>query len=189
MKTILFLLVSAALAFGQFNFSGYRDTAYVSDFQSDSAGVTRAFELSRYENLRLYACADDTTEAGYDSDSICFQWGIEMGDIVLNTSGTRDTTWQERYVVDTFDIITTANMVKPVLTLDSIGMFNNPKSFIDTVNVSGWAVQNCEPFYRIPWSPIYRFWYAGLAGNRIEDGFIPLMFGQTRRFYVNVHNN
>lgn len=189
MKAILIIMLFAVLAIGQVNYSGYKDTALVTDFNADSTGVTRAFELSAYEELRVYALADDTSSAGYASDSIHFHWGIETGNIVLNTSNKKDTTWITRFVVDTFDILTAANMVTQYKVIGTAGTATITTLFIDTVNVAGWAVQDRLMFPSITslWAPIYRFWYTGL-GNNITGSYVKLVFGQTRRLSLYVHN-
>lgn len=179
MIRVLFLLVMlCSLATAQKNFSGYKDTAKVSDFNADSSGVTKAFELSRYENILFYAMADDTAETGYASDSIQFRWGVEFLNVVLNSSNKQDTAILGRIECDTFDILTTANLVVQIKQVDTTGYFNWFKNFIDTVGVTGYAVQHSAP---IPfWSPIFRFWYIGLAGNKV-DSYVKLVFGQSRR--------
>jgi hypothetical protein len=184
MKTILFVLVSAALAFGQFNFSGYRDTVAVAAFKGTAAGVTKAFDMSRYEEMRVSAMADDTVEAGYDSDSAHFFWGIQVGDVVLNASGLRDTTWRDRFIVDTFDILTAANLVAPTYTIDSAAL-DPHRVFIDTISVTGYAVQSRQ--VNPPSWPIFRFFYTWLAGNRVSSSYVVLLFSVSRKLYSNVH--
>lgn len=189
-KFFALLLLIGGFTFGQMNYSGYKDTVAVSDFNADSSGVTKAFDLSRYEDLRVAVYADDSSEAGYDSDSINFAWGIQFGNVVINTSGLRDTTWQGRYTVDTFDILTAGNLTPNYYNIDSSGYYQKTRLFIDTSNVTGWAVQDRQPFInacRRPWAPLFRFWYIGL-GDNITGSFVELMFGQTRELYSNVHN-
>jgi len=185
MKSILLVLLIAGIVAAQFNYSGYRDTVAVTAFNADSSGVTRAFELSQFENLRVHAMANDTSSAGYDGDSIQFQWGIQLGDIVINSSAKRDTTWLEKILVDTFDIMTAGNLVAPVKTTDSLGFVGQARLFIDTSNVTGYAIQSraVVPY----WAPIFRFWYAGI-GDNITGSYVRLIFGQTRRQYSVVHN-
>lgn len=188
MKSFLLVLSVVCACMAQFNYSGWKDTAAVNGWRGTASGTTRAFELSQYENIRFYACAVDTHIVGYGSDSIHFQWGIEIGDVIQNRSGFRDTSWQERIIIDTFNIRTSANLVKQYKVIDSSGTVYNLNSFIDTIGVAGWAVQDRNPFNGMPWAPIFRYWYIGMAGNRTADGYIPLMFGQSRRVYLNVHN-
>jgi hypothetical protein len=186
MKWIVLLFVMISLSFGQANYSGYGDTVAVSSFNADSASSTRAFELSKYEDILLYVMADDTSSAGYDSDSIHFHWGIEFLDVVKNSSGVADTAVIGRIVCDTFDILTAANLVVPVHVIDTTGGFNWFKDFIDTTGVSGYAIQHSAP---VPyWAPIFKFWYAGL-GNNVTGSYIPMVFGQSRRLYINVRDN
>lgn len=185
MKTITLILFAIVLCFGQSNWSGYGDTVAVSSFNADSAATTRAFELSKYEDLLFYVMADDTSSAGYDSDSIHFHWGVEFLNVVKNSSGVRDTAVIGRIVCDTFDILTAANLVVPVNAIDTTGGFNWFKDFIDTSNVTGYAIQHSAP---VPyWTPIFKFWYAGLTKN-ITGSYIPMVFGQSRRLYSIVHN-
>lgn len=179
---VMFVVV---VANAQKNYTGYRDTVLVADFNADSAGVTRAFELSQYEAMRLYALADDTSSDGYASDSVLFKWGIQIGNVMINTSNVKDTTWGERVLIDTFDIATADNLVEQELSIDTIyGSTHQLRLFIDTINVSGFAVQ--DRFVPMPnWGPVFRFYYAGLTGNKIES-YIALVFGQSRRTYTNV---
>ncbi|MBN1294374.1 MAG: hypothetical protein JXB48_21235 [Candidatus Latescibacteria bacterium] len=180
---LIFAIVVSAIC--QYNYSGYKDTAGVIDFNADSSGFTKALELSQYENMRVSVMANDTSSSGYASDSIFFQWGIQLGDVVINSSGIRDTTWLEKILVDTFDIATSGNLVVPVKTPDSLGYCGQAKLFIDTSNVTGYAVQNRAVFPY--WSPVFRFWYSGLTGN-ITGSYVRLIFAQTRRLYNYVHN-
>ena len=129
MKWITILLAAVVLSFGQDNYSGYGDTVAVSDFNADSVGITRAFELSKFESMLFYVMADDTSSAGYDGDSIHFHWGIELLDVVKNSSGVKDTAVIGRIVCDTFDIMTAGNLVIPIHVIDTTGNFNWFKDF------------------------------------------------------------
>jgi hypothetical protein len=173
---ILILILFNALVFSQPNYSGYKDTVAVADFQGTGTGTTRAFVLN-YKKLRVSALADDTAETGYASDSIQFQWGIQTGNVLLNSSGKRDTTWQEKLVVDTFDILTAANLVAPTYLIDTVGLENMYDLFIDTIGITGFAAQ--DVLIKHPLSPIFRFWYLGLDGNRTADGYVVLIFSAT----------
>lgn len=184
MKTFLFVLASVAVSFGQFNFSGYKDTVAVAGFKGTATGTTRAFELSRYEDLRVSAMANDTVEPGYDSDSAHFFWGVQVGDIVINTSGRRDTTWLDKFIVDTFNILTAGNLVPPAYTLDSASLAPH-RVFIDTLNVTGFAIQSRR--INPPSWPIFRFFYTGLAGNRVSSSCVVLVFSVSYKLYSNVH--
>lgn len=177
-RVLLLVLISISLLSAQDNYSGYKDTVAVASFNADSSGVTRAFDLSQYEDILLSVSADDTSSDGYASDSIKFQWGVEFLNVNINSSGKKDTSIICRILCDTFDILTSANLVVQTKTPDTLGYYSRPLKFIDTVGVTGYAVQHCPiiPY----WSPLFRFWYAGLTGN-ITGSYNTLIFAQTRR--------
>ena len=187
MKALTLILLLSSLLFAQFNWSGINDTCAVSSFNADSTGVTRAFQLSQYEAMRFYVMADDTSEDGYDSDSILFKWGFQVGNIVKNSSAAFDTTWGEKVLVDTFDIATAGNLVEQELSIDTaLGNTYQLRDFIDTTNITGFAVQ--DRYIPAPnWGPLFRFYYAGLTGN-ITGSYVKMVFGQSRRTYSNVRN-
>jgi len=178
MKSLVLLLCLLSVTFAQVNSSGYKDTAIVY-FQGVDSGYTKAFELSQYENMSFAVSADDTLEAGFADDSTNFRWGIQRGIVFINSSNRQDTSWRTKYELDTFDILTAANMVVQTTVVDTSGNAQEVKGFIDTVGVTGRAVQECSPLIR--WAPLVRFWYVGLAGNRVEDGNIRTIFSMTRR--------
>lgn len=184
MKKLLIFIFTAICAIGSYaesNHSGIYDTAKISAFQGVGTGVSKAFNLSMYENLCVTVSADDTARAGFASDSVKFRWGVEFGNIVMNmATGSKDTTWVERILVDTF-FDTVTNFVKTVYSVDTLGNYSRVLKFIDTVNVSGCAVQDRSV---IPyWRPLMRFWYAGITGNVASTGFVKLMFAMERRYY------
>jgi len=187
MKTLILIMSIIGMVAAQMNYSGYRDTVLVTGFQSTGTGTTRGFEFSQFENVRLFAMANDTSATGFASDSINFQWGISIGDVVINSSGKRDTTWQECVVIDTFNTLTAANMVQRYMVPDTTtGNVPTPRKYVDTVNVTGYAVQ--DRAITPAWSPVFRYWYTGLTGNKVSSSYIKLIFGQSRRVYSNVHN-
>jgi hypothetical protein len=186
MRVLFLIPLLCSIALAQFNTTGYRDTVLVNGFQGTGTGSTKAMELSQYENMRLSALANDTSAAGYASDSIKFRWGMQFGVPIMNSSGKLDTTWQEKIEIDTFDIKTAVNLVAPTYTIDSLGNFKICKKFIDTTNVTGYAVQSRDILLP-PWSPIFRFWYIGLTGNKVSISYVKLMFAITRRISSYVH--
>ena len=177
-RVFLLLTILCSTIFAQKNFSGYKDTVKVSSFGADSTGTTKAFELSQYENILFYVMANDTSSAGYASDSIKFIWGVEFLNVVLNSSNKQDTAVLGRIQCDTFDIATAGNLTVQTKLVDTVGTFNWFQKFIDTTSITGYAIQHSAP---IPyWTPIFRFWYTGLSGN-VTGSFVPLVFGQSRR--------
>ena len=174
MKILLLVSLLFSASFAQINFAGFKDTAVVR-FSGTATGVTKAMNLTEYENMRFSAMANDTSAAGFVGDSIKFRWGIQLGDVVLNSSNRADTTWQDKIVLDTFDILTTTNMTITESIIAADGSIARPTKFIDTINVTGFAVQNAEVLP--PWAPVFRFWYAGITNNKN----IKCVFSMSRR--------
>lgn len=185
MKIVLIVLVAITALLAQVNYSGWSDTAAVASFNGTDAGTTRAFELSQYEGMLFYAMANDTSSAVFATDSIVFQWGLEFLNVVKNSSGGRDTSVVGRILCDTFNIATAGNLVVPVSIPDTLGNYKRFSKFIDTIEVSGFAIQHSQQV--VFWAPIFRFWYAGLTGNSAVTPNV-LIFGQSRQLYTNVKN-
>lgn len=185
--SILLCYVFFANAQSSDNFTGYRDdTTYVASFNADSSGVTKVFNMANFENPVLSVLCDDTSSTGYASDSIKFVWGIQWMNVVMNSSGKKDTSAFFNLVCDTFDILTAANMVYDTITPDTLGNFTIPRQFIDTVNVSGYAAQTYPIFYYT--TPLFRFWYEGLTGNK-TGSYVPMVFTMNKRKSTYVKGN
>jgi hypothetical protein len=187
-KVLLFLLSLCSFyvpAFAQpQNYSGYSDTAIVTGFKGTGSGVTKAMNLSQFENIRFTAMANDTVHPGYASDSIIFIWGIQLGNFVMNSSGKLDTTWQGKIFIDSFNIIPAGNKVIPVHIPDSTGAYGDDARYIDTINVTGYAVQDRN--FSPAWAPLFRFWYLGISVNQ-NTTYVKLRFAFNRRVAVYVH--
>ena len=166
---------------GQENYNGYKDTVIVHGFKATDDSVTKAFDgtvgIGMY---RFVVFANDTSSAGFSADSINFVWGVQQGIPVINSSGKKDTAWLYKLMVDTFDISTDGNMVVPVVSADSLLEYNKCTKFIDTVNVTGWAVQSKEVDNTTTVMPLFRFWYSGKSKNK-TGSFVRLMFAMLRK--------
>lgn len=150
---------------GDDNWSGYGDSAIISSFKADSLKYSKQFKLSEYENLRATVFANDSDEAGFVNDSTRFVWGIQTGHWAFNTtkSSLPIMVWAPRMVVDTFDMLTTANTVEQFLIMLNDYTFTAPLKYIDTTTFTGYAIQDRAI---IPeWDAYFRFWFKGLAGN------------------------
>jgi hypothetical protein len=146
------------------NFNGIGDTTNVPSFRVDSLKVTKAFQLSAYENLRIDILCNDTTTAGFTLDTANFKWGFQTGHQIMNGSGKLDTLWNpQRIVCDTFKTLSGVYGLQYTI-LDSTGVYNEIGKIIDTTSVSGFAVQskNISPM----WDCLIRVWVKGLSGNQ-----------------------
>lgn len=157
---------------------GYKDTVRVPTFKADSFRVTAAWPLSMFEHCRFVVAAADTDTAGFAGDSISFRWGYQSGTIMLNASGLRDTTWDgNRVVVDTFTRDSTA-CVPVYVGLGGLTTYTRTLKRIDTLNVTGYAVQSrvIQP----EWDVVVRLWFQGLTANN-KGSFLKLMATMVRR--------
>jgi hypothetical protein len=186
-KWILGILLFVSVSFSQTeNWSGLKEVWNVPTFKADSARYSQTFQMSQYENLRITALADDTSEAGFASDSIAFFYWIETGHPVYNANGKLDTTWMRTspILIDTFKI-DSANCAITYRTLEDEGFYNIPRKKIDTLMVTGFSAQsrNVTP----EWDVFYRIGVKGIAGNKVAS-FIKLRFYSIRRTFSYVRN-
>lgn len=169
---------------GSLNYNGFGDTVDVRTFRADSVRFTPAFDLSKWENLRITLMMNDTAAAGFASDSIKAIWGIQTGRVVYNGSGVLDTAWEPiRLIADTFDLVT-EKTIGPAYALISAadGSYSEVHSLVDTSTVTGFAVQSkaISP----AWDVLGRCWLIGVAGNK-KASFIKTRFVLSRRVYTN----
>jgi hypothetical protein len=158
--TLLFIIGSAS---GQ-PYNVTKSVTKIYDFKADSLKLTNPFNLGDNEGLRVTIYANDTSSAGYASDSIVAYWGLQYGDVTTNYLDQKDTMWVEpTKVIDTFRMATAnikaANTFTTVDTLDPLA--------ICTTHVSGLAYQSrvIQP-YRYP---IARIKIKGATGNELTS--------------------
>lgn len=185
MRSMLLLLVSFSLCFSQFsNTTGRADTSKFIGFKADSLKYSRLLKLSAYENVRIDMFANDTNTAGYGSDSVAFEWGVQNVHTCYNASGALDTVFSNRFTIDTFRI-SVANCVPATVEFDSLT--GSPVKMqlrkIDTLNVTGLAYQTRNP--SVEWDDMFRVWIKGLTGNRV-GGFVRVTSMVTRRLASSV---
>jgi len=181
---ILFLFSVSAWAESALNHTGYGDTCAIHGFRADSLKYSKAYSLTDYEALRVTVFVDDTSSAGFDSDSLLFAWGIQTGTPVLNSSGGRDTLWNPLcLVVDTLDLVDDATIGLSYGLVGTDGTYSDVLSLIDTLSVSGWAAQSRVVTPR--WDVYFRGWFQGLTGN-ITGSFAKLWFAPERRRHQKV---
>lgn len=183
MRLFLFLVIfTVSLLAGprDVNRSGvFDDTASIIGLAADSLQYTQWFVLSGFEEaLRVVFKVDDTTSAGFSSDSFAVVCGYQTGTVCLDTNES----------IDSAD--TCISFLVPVDTIltDSLGMLGNTagtQSLVsDTLSCDGWAVL---PRYINPdWDNYIRFWMYGDAGTCKTA--IKASVDLQRRQYINVRN-
>lgn len=130
-------------------------------FRADSTKYTPAFNLSDNENFFVIARVNDTTQAGYASDSVNFYYGIQYGRITVDYNGAKDTSWSNPWIVIDTVRFAAANFKTPTSnsTVDTL----QPLA-IDTGDVSGLAenIRSIQPYrYQLA-----RIVTVGVTGNK-----------------------
>jgi hypothetical protein len=175
------LMFSFVIAEPGSNWNGYGDTAAIKNFKADTTIYSKIFNLSGFENIRVSCYANDTSSAGFASDSLRFYWGVQTGHMSWITTKVSSPVyeWGPLLVVDTFDILTTANRNFTKLSLLEDGSFVNTMKKIDSSSISGWAYQTRS--VATEWDVVYRYFAIGYAGNKTVANKIRLVFQSTRR--------
>ena len=104
---------------------------------------------------------DDSSSAGFASDSIKFHWGYQSWASCYDSAGDRDTCFSIRYAIDTFQVDSFGNM--GVGTIDGNSIANAVNNQVDTLGCVGFATQT-RAFYP-EWDVGFRVWAEGLTGN------------------------
>jgi hypothetical protein len=186
MKIIVALLLLASCVFAQdANWMGYKDTSRINTFRADSLKYSKTFPLSAFENVRIDVFANDTSAAGFKSDSIKFVWGIQTGHWAYTTSNTDKPVWvwAPQVVIDTFNTVDTLKMVLARKVMDSYGTIESQIGYVDTLNFSGFAYQTRN--FAPEWDQSFRVWFRGVTGNK-KASFVALITQVSRRKSVNI---
>ena len=180
----LFLFAVSCFAEPALNHTGYQDTCVIHTFAADSLKYSKAYSLTDYEDLRVSVFADDTSEVGFASDAIKLVWGIQTGHLALNSGGSRDTVWNAlRIVCDTLDLVTDATVGPVYALVGTDGTYSDVLSLVDTLTVSGYAVQSRA--VAPSWDVYFRGWFQGLDGN-VTGSFLKMLFMPVRRLHSKV---
>ncbi len=181
-KKILFLLIALiALSYGEMsnNWNGYLDTIKMPACTSTVLIYSKTpFSLTDYDMVRIICHVDDTTSAGFKSDSIKFKWGYQTFSLCADSGGKIDTCYSPRVTVDTISTDSLGKM--SLLTLDGNAIANSPSRQADTLSCAGWAVQSRT--FSPEWDIYSRLWIQGLTGNK-KGAPLRLMFTVIRRLY------
>lgn len=178
-KIIIILFVLTSLVFGQsMNWNGAGDTATITTCSSTVLSYSNTvFNLSEFENIRIIAQVDDTSSAGFASDSIGVIWGYQSYVRCLDTAGSLDTCYSPRVIVDT---LLTDSLGKMNLQTLSDGIATTPTHQIDTLSCAGFAVQSRT--FTPEWDVNFRIWAVGV-GDNVTGAPLSLQFTVIRRIY------
>ena len=179
-KLMMVLLVSVFFCFGYENYGGWDESYAISDtLGAGEIEYTAASRLSQYEDIRVIVKADDSTEAGFASDSVAIEYGYQTGTLTLNSSGEKDTLWDDLIVLDTM-LSSDFGTVGSGLVASS-GALTHTWGGADTLSVTGYATQS--RWFVPEWDFLIRFYVKGLAGNLAGDN-LDLYVEPKRRIYI-----
>lgn len=180
-KIIPLVMLLAALAFCETakNWNGMRDTCTMPACSSTALVYsTNVFSMTDFDMYRLTLLVDDTTSAGFASDSVNLRWGYQGFHLCLNGSGEIDTCYSPRVIVDTINADSTGFGLLAIMTLDGDGIANTPGQQADTSSCSGFAVQSRT--FSPEWDVYFRIWAQGITGN-ITEAPLKMRFAVVRR--------
>lgn len=147
------------------NTKGWLDTATISAvLAEDTLRRTAAFSLTDGEDIALLLKVDDTTSAGFASDSVQFFYWYESGFVTEDSAGNRDTAWmaESPIVIDTMSSDSFGVSVNGYCTASGY-TYPNWDNRADTTYLTGYATQIRQilPF----WGDLIRFGATGMADN------------------------
>lgn len=179
-KAMIFIVLAFCLfAHGQYN---EKTTVFkTTDFRADSTKYTEMFSLADYENPFITVKVNDTTSAGYASDSVNFWIGLQYGRITKNYLGQKDTLW-----VNPINVIDTVRFAAANFRLPTSSIVGDTLEAlaICTTYVSGFAtLTRALTPYRYP---LARFQYRGVTGNK-KTAFLRLETELTQCKYTRVN--
>lgn len=171
-------LIRSAYPQSDENFNGI-DTCNIKGVTGTALVYSRGFKLGAWTYQRFDILANDTTAAGFASDSVKFVWGIQTYHAALgHTNLSKKYAYGPRVVCDTFDLLSLSLPVAIQIAED--GTFYPPHGTVDTTSLTTYAIQsrNIAP----EWDVYYRIWVQGLTGNLAGDS-VAVVFQGTRGNY------
>jgi len=143
------------------NWNGTGDSCRIDGFNGTDLLYGKAFNLTDFEDISMCLKVNDTTSTGFVSDSIWCRWGYQNGRLYLDTTGSIDTSWGNRIVVDT--LVTDSLGKTYVGKITVTGTITDQGMIGDTLSLLGWATQ--DRVITPGWSPLIRPWIQGITGN------------------------
>jgi len=176
------------IVFGQVkNTTPYTDTCWISE-TLDSAVIYygKAFVMADAQPEKVMICkVDDTTAAGFASDSIQFDWGYQLGYLTMDSANLEDTLWTKEFFF--LDSMSTANFGAAdvegyVRSSDMVAVIDSLSGQADTTDVDGYASQ-ARPFSLLKWAHFIRPWVRGLGKNQLKGEELRLNMHLIQKYY------
>jgi hypothetical protein len=181
-NVILSVLILSCLCsvFGEGIQSLFQQSWRVASFKADTVRYGTPIIVSDFENPFIIIKANDTSSAGYGSDSIAFMVLWQRGYETTNSVGNKDTAWQTPAIfIDSF-VVASGNFYAIASTVSPDSAV--PKS-IDSAKVSGYITMTRSIITE--YSPIGRPVFIGTAGND-KTRFLDFTYDIGQRKYVRV---
>ena len=176
---LLFGMVRSAYPQSDENFNGL-DTCNIKGVKGTALVYSRGFKLGAWTYQRFDILANDTTAAGFASDSVKFVWGIQTYHPILgHTNLSKKYAYGPRVVCDTFDLLSLT--LPGVIQIAEDGTFTPPHGAVDTTSLTTYAIQsrNIAP----EWDVYYRIWVQGVTGNKNGDSVAVVFQGVRGNYY------
>lgn len=162
------------------NWAGYGDTCTLPSLTGTATVYsTNSWSMTDYNGIRLVFMANDTSSAGFASDSIAVRWGYQSFCFCQNSAGAMDTCLSPRVVVDTMKTCSLGVMAVSTLDGNSIAKAIGMQS--DTAFCTGFATQSRAVFPE--WNMNYRLWAQGITGNKLGKP-LKIKMANVRRVYA-----
>jgi len=164
------------------NTNGWQDTVSIVDtLETDTIKYSAALVLTDGEDCRVLMKANATT-AGFNIDSLEFQWGYQTGLRTIDSSDSPDTIWDAHVILDTMltDSIGKTYPYGITATTGATTMYWSARN--DTSSVAGFA---CQSRWFVPeWGELIRFWAKGMTEAGAANKTV--IFEMHRRIYSQV---
>lgn len=158
------------------------DTTIIHDFRADSMKYGNTVSLTSSSANALVVLADDTANAGFATDSIKFDFGVQYGVVVVDSTvgrNKKDTLYGPHIrggTMSTLAADTAGKWVDWSLTFSTDSTTGEPPvimGVMDSSNVNG-MVGTIQRFTSVYPAHMVRPWFKALTGCRTADGFIKL---------------
>jgi hypothetical protein len=160
---IMFIVAMCFPVMGADNATGWGEGSRITAICTTGViAYSNVYPLSNFEDIRLLVKVNDSTAAGFGSDSISFEFGYRTGIETKNGSGARDTVWDDLILIDS--LLKTQLGTLGSGTCSSDGGMTRTWTGADTLNVAGFAVMS--RWFVPEWDGLIRFWVRGLAANK-----------------------
>ena len=192
MKSLMVVFLMSSIVFGWSrddkanNWSGIDTGNTVSLYAKyDTIKYSKVMRLSDLEDCRVIVRANDTSNAGFKTDSMAIEWGYQTLCPCKNSSNADDTCVDQRVAVDTLDSLAMANFAGAVGSVAGDGTITRSTRIADTLMCAGYAVQS--RWLPTEWDVYVRFWVKGIGKNK-KTVAVPCKIDFQRRQYINVRN-